>query len=280
MVRTWLEAIDYPRNRLTAPGKMVEMESFLTDKLRGFGYSVDRQRFTVEPGLARNLPPGVEEKDVVGLEGYNLVGGSSPILVGAHYDTVHLSPGADDNGSAVVAALAVAQRLAGRVPVTFAFFDMEEWNLIGARAYQGRHELAIIYESVGYFSDEPTTQKVPVGFQLAFPKIYAQLALNRFRGDFQALLYRPDARQPARRLARGLAKTHLVEVNLPVEAMGDFGRSDHLAFWERNQPAVMITDTANFRNPHYHLPSDRPATVDISRIEELVEATVRFLSDG
>lgn len=279
MLEQWLSEMDYPRDRYTSPSAMVRMEGFLSDRLRDFGYTVQRQTFEIQAGQTRNLPSGVSESEVLGLQGCNLVAGSGPVLIGAHYDTVHLSPGADDNGSAVVAALAVAQRLADPSAATFVFFDMEEWNLIGARAYQGRPELAVIYESLGYYNDQPKSQKLPPGFPLAFPKIYAQLVLDGLRGDFQAVLCRPDSLKAATRLAGALPKSHLLEITLPLEAVGDFGRSDHLAFWERRLPAVMITDTANFRNPHYHLPTDRPSTLSVARIEEVVEATLELFRD-
>ena len=189
------------------------------------------------------------------------------------------SPGADDNASGVAALLECARVLStARLnrDVQFVAFDMEEVQpegmaLVGStafveagdqgNAYEGLYNL----EMIGYTSG---TQGYPPGFQLFFPDIYERLRQNDFRGDFIAIVARGPGVGLARRFEEAAAKwvpglEVLVIVFGPkMPMLPDIFRSDHAPFWAAGIPAVMFTDTANFRNPHYHMPTDKQDTLD------------------
>ena len=195
-----------------------------------------------------------------------------PLLIGAHYDTVSGSPGADDNASGLVVLLEVAFRLRAQPltrPVWLAAFCLEEQDRLGSRAFASRlkaerRELvgAIILECVGFARSEAGTQQTPPGVPITVPT----------QGDFLAIVGNEASRslvhqleQEAQRHARSLKTLSLV-VPGQGEAMPYTRRSDHASFWDAGYPAVVLTDTANFRNPHYHRDTD---TVDTLNLEFL-----------
>ncbi|MEO0407259.1 MAG: M28 family peptidase [Cyanobacteria bacterium P01_A01_bin.135] len=194
------------------------------------------------------------------------------LVVGAHYDTVAGSPGADDNGTGVVALLEVARRLGhstAPVPLTLVFFDLEEAGLLGSRAFVVAHpdvSGAVILEMLGFRCTEPGCQRYPAG-------VPARLAPDT--GTFLAAV----GDRPHRSLVdRFGGETPLPVVTLSVPVRGalapDLLRSDHVPFWEAGIGAVMLTDTANFRNPHYHQPSDQVDTLDLPFFSAAVQLIV------
>ena len=200
-----------------------------------------------------------------------------PLLIGAHYDTVSGSPGADDNASGLVVLLEVASRLSARPlarPVWLVAFCLEEQDRLGSQAFASRlkaerRELAgaIILECVGFARSEVGTQQTPPGVPIAVPT----------QGDFLAIVGNEASRslvlqleQEAQRHAAQLKPLSLV-VPGRGEAMPHTRRSDHASFWDVGYPAVMLTDTANFRNPHYHRETD---TVDTLNLEFLSNVAV------
>ncbi|MGW2201584.1 M28 family peptidase [Streptomyces sp. NPDC001774] len=245
------------------------------------------------------------------LTGANLLarlpGGAGPgdrderpvVLVGAHLDTVAGSPGADDNASGVAALLEVARLLGGlsRPPaVRLAFFDMEELGFVGARVAAraagpgGRPAGMLCLESVGCFDTAPGTQTVPPGFGTVFPGASGAVHAAGRRGDFVLVVHRRSSQTAAGlwRLAAAAADPPLPAVTLrdprpdgplgalaglAVPPVNHLGRSDHAAFWNAGIPAVLLTGTANFRNPRYHRPTDTPDTVDHERLTAVAVAT-------
>ncbi len=239
-----------------------------------------------------------------GRGGVNLVafspGSSNPetraLLVSAHYDTVRGSPGADDNASGVAALLECARVLSTvrlSTPVEFVAFDMEEKQpgggaLVGSRAFVkatgGNRSYEALYnlEMVGYTSG-PGTQGHPPGFRFILPGAYKWGRQRGFLGDFVAIVGRGRGVELSRRF-RDAARRWVPELEvLPLEfrhsipLMTDIFRSDHAPFWAAGVPAVMITDTANFRNPNYHRPSDTPDTLDyefMGKVTQTLVATV------
>ena len=224
-----------------------------------------------------------------GREGVNLLASrpesskpeTRPLLVSAHYDTVRGSPGADDNASGIAVLLECARVLSTArlsTAVEFAAFDMEEKQpeggaLAGSRTFvkatggRGSYEALYNLEMVGYTSG-PGTQGHPPGFRFILPGAYKWGRQRRFLGDFVAIVGRGPGvdlgrrfREAARRWVPDLEVLPL-EFKHPIPLMTDIFRSDHAPFWAAGVPAVMITDTANFRNPHYHRPSDTPDTLD------------------
>jgi hypothetical protein len=192
------------------------------------------------------------------------------ILLGAHYDSVPGTPGADDNASAVAVCLECARliKLHNVGPVLIVFFNREEDGLLGSHEFvvdlsdpcASKISEAHIFEMVGYRDHTPGSQRLPHGL----PPLFTSNA-----GDFLALLANSQSNVIAEGLL-ALAASYLPDV--PVSALktylgiekllGDLNRSDHAPFWRAGIPSIMWTDTSEFRNPHYHLASDKPETLD------------------
>jgi Zn-dependent M28 family amino/carboxypeptidase len=202
-----------------------------------------------------------------------------PLLIGAHYDTVSGSPGADDNASGLVVLLEVASRLRAQPlarPIWLVAFCLEEQDRLGSQAFASRlkaehRELAgaIVLECVGFARSEAGTQQIPPGVPIAVPT----------QGDFLAIVGNEASRalvtqldQEAQRYASQLKPLSLV-VPGRGEALPDTRRSDHASFWDAGYPAVVLTDTANFRNPHYHRATDTVDTLNLEFLSKVV-ATV------
>jgi Zn-dependent M28 family amino/carboxypeptidase len=193
-------------------------------------------------------------------------GGDGFVLVGAHYDGVAGSPGADDNGSALAVLLELARAFAESPPrrsLRLVAFDLEEQNLIGSRAYaaelHGRREplrLMIALEMLGYRDLRPGSQRYPPGLRYFYPD----------RGDFIGLIGNLRALRPMRRMARAMRRAvpcQWLAVPWRGRPLPDTRRSDHAPFWDLGYPALMITDTADLRNPHYHAAGDSIETLDL-----------------
>jgi Zn-dependent M28 family amino/carboxypeptidase len=187
------------------------------------------------------------------------------VIVGAHYDAVAGTPGADDNGSGVAAVLAAAEAVSPASDVCFVLFDGEEDGLVGSRAVVaglGGHRPAEVHvlDTVGYAAHAPGSQRNPV------PGIDAPTV-----GDFLGLVGNRPAAGALDRV-RAAADCHPLPVqalylpDVPVDgvwrASPHLLRSDHAPFWRAGLPAVFWTDTAEFRNPHYHRPTDAPGTLN------------------
>ena len=227
--------------------------------------------------------------------GVNLIGHKfgtnrqiAPLIVCAHYDTVDGSVGADDNASGLATMLESA-RILKSVPlertVEFVALDMEETQhdgkaLVGSEyfvrdiASKTSYVGVINLEAVGYTSG-PGTQKVLPGFQKLFPDIYHHLREQDFSGNSLAVISRSDSNFLSDTI-RNSAGKYLPDLDvlglqlpdgLPIPT--DLLRSDHASFWSANIPAVMVTDTADFRNPHYHSKHDTPETLDYEFLRKI-----------
>jgi len=205
-------------------------------------------------------------------------------LIGAHYDTVRGSPGADDNASGVAVMLELARLLRdadlGQSLHLVAFVNEEEpffgtaamGSLRYAHAARERGDDIvgmISLEMLGYYSDEPGSQSYPPLLGHFYPG----------RGDFVAFVGSLSAR-PLVRQAIGAFREH---ADVPSEGLAapellrDVLRSDHWAFQQMGYPAIMLTDTANFRNPHYHGPGDTPDRLDYETVTRLTVALARAI---
>ena len=190
-----------------------------------------------------------------------------PILIGAHYDAVPGSPGADDNASGVAVLLELARLLTekpARLPVRLIAFDMEEFGLQGSRHYaaelrQQRQPLRLMLslEMLGYCDPTPGSQYYPPGLKYFYPQ----------QGDFIALIGNcatfSDTIQLSRTMRQQGVSCQWLLAGRRGRWIPDTRRSDHAAFWDKGYRAVMVTDTANMRNPHYHRGSDRIETLDM-----------------
>lgn len=257
---THLRALVGERHPLSSPVRLQQTERYLCERLSAAGLAVTTHAFEAMGGIYRNVI-GVAHPDVA--ENRPVL---SPLIVAAHYDTVPGSPGADDNASALAVLLDVAQRMRQSSlsrPVHFIAFCLEEDNLLGSRAYvahlrETRTPIqgAIVLECVGYARDEEGSQKIPPGVPIAVPSV----------GNFLAVIGNQHSQSLTMAIDRSM-NPHLPVVPLIVpgngELLPDTRRSDHTAFWEQGFPAVMLTDTANFRNPHYHQPTDTLETLNL-----------------
>jgi hypothetical protein len=287
-IRTDVERLDEPRSRLFAPEAMERAERYVTDQLETAGWSVQRRPFNE------------------GLAGVNLLATTTPgparLIVGAHLDTVPGSPGADDNASGVAGLLELARIVPPTPGLMLAVFDQEEPGLHGSRALATELVAAgrapdgvIVFECIGYTAVEARTQRLPPGLGTLYRGQVRRMRARDFRGEWTIVLYRADARDLAAAFGGALAHAagrHAVmlardPVDLPLLGrllvraapfVRDFARSDHKPFWDLGVPAIQVTDTANFRNPHYHQPTDTPETLDYARIADIVAATAAVVT--
>lgn len=190
-----------------------------------------------------------------------------PILIGAHYDAVPGTPGADDNATGMAVLLELARMFAAQPtkhPLRLVAFDMEEYGLLGSTEYAAKLKqeqqalrLMISLEMLGYCDPTPGSQNYPSPLERFYPN----------RGDFIALIGNWRTIRDLISISRSIRKVGVPSQWLPVPNRGkivpDTRRSDHAPFWDAGYPAMMVTDTANMRNPNYHKPSDTIATLDL-----------------
>jgi Zn-dependent M28 family amino/carboxypeptidase len=210
--------------------------------------------------------------------------GDALIVVGAHYDTVPGSPGADDNASAVAALIELAALLAPeRLPIRFVAFANEEapyfmgpemgsFNSASRSRVNGERLRAMFsLEMLGYYRDTPGTQRYPALFRLFYPD----------RADFIAFVGDLGARSLVRRAVASFRRN----AAFPAEGVAapafipGVTWSDHWSFRSQGFPAVMVTDTAFYRYPHYHLPSDTPEKLDYERMAHVTLGLAAMLRD-
>ena len=259
-------------------------DGVLGDAHHGEVRTACRERL-LELGFDTEEVPFEEESAAFGaLHGINVIGRRRPegatgpaLLLGAHYDSVSRCDGADDNSSGVAAVLEAARVLSEvelTSPLVVACWDLEEWGLLGARNWARAHRdevgLALNLESVGVRKREADTQEIPPGLAFGFPLEALAVTFAGSRGDFIALVADERASQASEVLALAAQELAVPTVRLTLgdgqkneDTYSDLRRSDHAAFWEVDVPAVMITDTAEFRNPHYHCTNGPDAVSDL-----------------
>jgi hypothetical protein len=207
------------------------------------------------------------------------------VVVGAHYDSARDCPAADDNASGVAGLLALASAFSKAAPartirlVAFANEEPPHFKKasMGSLEYakgvreKGDQILAMLsLETIGYFRDDPGSQKYPAPLSLFYPS----------RGDFIALVGNVSSRN----LVRRAVEIFRASSDFPAEgaalpgSMPGVGWSDHWSFWESGYAAVMVTDTAPFRNPNYHTPKDTANTLDYTRMAEVVRGVYWVVS--
>jgi len=271
---------------------MAQADKQISTALGEAGWEVERRPFALAQASGANI---------VALKAGEL---DEAVLVGAHHDTVSESPGADDNASGVAALLELARVLAPhrfQHSILLAALDMEEMGFLGAAALvaqlarERRLRGAIIFEMLAYVRTEAGSQQVPPGIDFLYPGQLERVRRRGFAGDFTAVIYNGPATSLAQAFGAGLAHIGGPEACILLRAPNDipllgnllavalpfvrnFARSDHVVFWEAGIPAIQITDTADFRNPHYHGPTDTPDTLDYDRLAEIVAATAATLA--
>ncbi len=260
-------AIDCVPRDLRARENLEKAADYIAARFRGSGGRVREQVYPVGKTTARNL--SVEFGPIDGPR----------ILVGAHYDADGGMPGADDNASGSAVLMELARLFAANPPKRRT--ELVAWTLeeppwfrsasMGSRVHaaalkkSGEPVRAVIgLEMLGFYSDAPRSQHYPLAILgLLYPS----------RGNFLAVVGRLGDIPLTREVKRGLRAT----AGLPVRSLNgptgptNIDLSDHASYWAEGYSAVMVTDTAFFRNPRYHEPGDTPETLDYVRMARAAE---------
>jgi len=269
-IRTHVERLagDIGERNVFVPEALQRAAQYIEEEWTRFGYAVDRLDYDVSGLRCANL--------AVSRNGGGRT--SEILLLGAHYDSVVGSPGANDNASGVAALLEVSrlfQAIDSALTVRFVAFVNEEppffmtgrqGSMVYAKAARRRGDdirLMASLETIGCYSDKPGSQKYPPLFELFYPD----------RGNFLGIV--ADFR--SRKAMRLLAKAFRAHSDFPLQTVSTFRAipgvswSDHQSFWRQGYRAVMVTDTAPYRYRHYHAPTDTP---DKLSYPELAQVTL------
>jgi Zn-dependent M28 family amino/carboxypeptidase len=257
------------------PQVLKAAEEYVSQNFGAMGYTPERQSFSYLGQEVANVMAGRREAS-----GY--------YILGAHFDTVAGTPGADDNASGVAVLLETARlasSLSPPLPWAFIGFTTEEppafaTPSMGSRVYarRAKEQGETIYgmlclEMVGYYRYEPNSQPLPFPLQyLGYPTT----------GNFIALVADRRSRPLLARLEQAIKSgCHLPvsAIAIPFEGyiLPESRLSDHANFWDQGYQAVMLTDTAFLRNPHYHGPGDVLANLDFDAMVELTLGLYYFI---
>ena len=275
-----IRALEGVRHPVAAPEALERAADYLAESFRALGYQLSEHRFLDNGRTFRNV--------IASRSGLRRP--EERVAVLAHYDTVAGSPGADDNASGVAVMLELARALAPlgfERSVQFIGVCLEE-NAhdddpgSGTRGSQALANHArdngwdltavLVLESVGYAGDE-VAQAAPPGVPIPVPET----------GNFIAVIGNERSGELSEAFVRAVARH---EVDLPHvvltvpgngELLPDTRRSDHAPFWDAGFKAVMLTDTTNFRNPHYHRQTDTLATLNLEFAAKVCRATAGSL---
>jgi Zn-dependent M28 family amino/carboxypeptidase len=268
-----------PRH-LGQPRALAAAAQFVENELSGAGYAVERQTYAIDGNEVANI---VAELPGAGRN-------SEVVVVGAHYDTVRGTPGADDNASAVAVLIEAARLMRQLHPpraVRFVGFPCEEvphfhtgemGSQVYARRCRERGERIsgmLCLEMVGYYTTEPASQLVPS----SIPR-YLHRAFPKW-GNFLAAVGNLRSWRLSWKFRRGFKRAvrfPLFSIVLP-ESVTEIRFSDNSSFWDQGYEALMLTDTSFLRNPHYHLPTDTPDTLDYPRMAEVTRGVVGGVSN-
>ena len=277
-------ASDIGSRSIMEPVNLRKAQDHIHGSFEGAGLTVRTQDFEAHGNLTANVIAHHPDTDL-----------EAPLTVlGAHYDTVMGTPGADDNASAVAVMLEVARLASGsgsgaQKKVLYAGFSTEEppsFNtpFMGSRVFVrslAKEGLsisgALILEMVGYYSSAPRSQRVPLTLKwLGLPDT----------ADFIAVVGNGRSRRLVKAVTDGIKGSGC---GLPVEDLTVPGSgyllpearlSDNASFWDAGIEAVMLTDTSFFRNPHYHTHRDRPEILNYAKMSQLVLGLTHFLGPG
>jgi len=257
-------------NNLTAAA------DFLQTSLAEAGYKPQRQNYLVEDKTCSNI-----EVEITGTKHPSQV-----VIIGAHYDSVLGSPGANDNASAVAATLALARRFAGQKTdktLRFVFFVNEEppffqtaqmGSMLYAKKCKEKNENItdmLSLETIGYYTNKPKTQKYPPPFSLFYPST----------GNFIGFVSNLSSRKLLHKTIASFRKNckfPSVGGAIP-EIIPGINWSDHQSFWRHGYPAIMLTDTAPFRYPYYHSAEDTPDKLCYEHLARVTSGLYTVIAD-
>jgi hypothetical protein len=281
-----IEAVASREHNVAHHEELEESARYIETTLASYGFTVNRQIFDADDfhsgaRSVRNIEVVIEARDPGPT--------TETLVVGAHYDSAVGAVGANDNGSGVAAVIELARLLGdleGKAPrrIRLVLFVNEEmpyfrtqemgsWRYAAALAARNERVVAMYsLETIGYYASEPGSQRYPFPFGLMFSD----------RGDFLAFVGMLDAR-PLLRASIGSFRSHTQFPTIggvaPAFIPGvDF--SDHWAFAEHGFPAIMLTDTAPYRYPHYHTLRDTPDKVDTEKLARVVKGVERVVRNA
>jgi aminopeptidase YwaD len=268
-LRRTLQVIVGERSPFSGRRHLTTAENFIEKELASYGLKVESDYFSYR---------GTNFRNIVGRSSAQR--GASLVILGAHFDSVPGTPGADDNASGVAVLLEAARLLSRtrlRSEVFFCAFNLEELNMIGSSYFAKKLKSAgtkvdamVSLEMVGYTDSRPGSQKYPIGLGAFYPD----------RGDFIGVIGNWNSSSLLRRFARQMRQVR----GLPVETLSVPGNgglipavrlSDHSPFWDAGYPAIMVTDTSFFRNPHYHGTTDTLETLNLDFMAKICEGVIR-----
>lgn len=275
-LRAHVSAVGGRERNLWQPRALEAAARYVEATLAGFGYTPSAQRFTTHGVAIRNIE----------VEAGGGARAAEIVIIGAHYDSVQGATGANDNGSGVAAVLELARLMRNLKPartLRFVLFVDEEPPFfksgeMGSRKYARRakergENIAAMFslETIGYYSDEPGSQRYPPPVGLFYPAAGNFIAFVSNLGS-RALLHEVVAsfRRHAQFPSEGLAAPAFIP---------GVDWSDHWSFWDEGYPALMVTDTAPYRYPYYHLAADTPDKVDFERLARVVSGLGAALTD-
>jgi Zn-dependent M28 family amino/carboxypeptidase len=269
-------AVKIGRRNFDSYQNLVAAKDFLTKELEQAGYQVREQKYTIADKTFSNLEveiPGSSLADEI-------------LVIGGHYDSAFNSPGANDNATGAAAVLALAREFVGTKPMRtlrFVEFTNEEppyfqtknmGSLVYAQAAKQRDDKIVgmfSLETLGYFTDKENTQKYPPPLSSLYPD----------RGNFIGFISDIDSRELLRNTIRSFrAQTKFPSegVALPSSIQG-VGWSDQWSFWQQGYQALMITDTALFRYPHYHTNEDTLDKIDVEKLSRVTYGISQVIRD-
>jgi len=267
-LRQRLQLIIGERSPSSGQRHLTAVENYIEKELASFGLKVESAYFSHRGRSFRNIVAGLGPQSGAGL-----------IILGAHFDSVAGTPGADDNASGVAVLLEAARILSQvrlRSQVLFSAFNLEELNMVGSahlskqlKAAGTKIRAMISLEMLGYTDRSPGSQRYPLGLKWFYPD----------RGDFIGVVGNWNSGS----LLRGFAGQMRRVKGLKVETLSVPGNgglipavrlSDHAPFWDLGYPALMVTDTSFYRNPHYHRSTDTLETLDIDFMAKVCEGVI------
>ncbi len=254
------------------PAALKQAADYISDQWSNMGYEVWPQEYKVKGVKCRNL----EVSHTGSLHPDNI------ILLGAHYDTISGSPGANDNGSGIAALLEISRlirRIKTDYTIRFVAFTNEEppfygTDKMGSWVYAHQARLrgdniraAVILETLGFYTNAPASQMAPPLLGMFCPR----------RGNFLAMISNLRSYAITRRFSQAF-RSHS---NFPVQQLSapqmfpGISWSDHSPFWLNGYKAFMVTDTAPYRYPFYHSPKDTPDRLDYEHLAEVTNGLIK-----
>ncbi|MGH6616720.1 M28 family peptidase [Sphingomonas sp.] len=277
-LRAHVEAIASTPHNIEHAEELEQSAAYIEGVLSTLGYKVERQRFRADGQIVRNIEVVIEP----------ILPTAGTLVIGAHYDSAGLAPGANDNGSGTAGVIELARRLAdlrgtARYRIRLVLFVNEEppyfqTPLMGSLVYAKRLKQSgervigmMSLETMGFYSDRARSQHYPVPLDMLYPD----------RGDFIAFAGTVSSRSFVRKTIGSFrTRTPFPSVGGTAPAfIQGIDWSDHWSFGQVGVPALMITDTAPFRYPHYHTAADTPDKVDYERLARVVSGLERVIRD-